>query len=107
MLRDDPQDFILSRLVVRLRRPQFREKRIDRIKNRYINYDSEGVVVYWDGKWLLETLNKENVERVGIFVNCGNEKQSIHVSQPENSTRTTQAKAVFSAVQQWRRPKKN
>lgn len=55
---------------------------------------------------LLVTLNKENVERLGIFLNCGNEEKLIRVSRPENNTRTTQSKTVFSAIQQWRELKK-
>lgn len=59
------------------------------------------VFVYWDKKLLPDNLNKDNIKKVAISINCGGEEQLIEVSQLENSMGMTQAKPVFSAIEVW------
>lgn len=100
-LGHDPQNLIISKSAIRLRRQQFRQQRTNLIKSRFRNSDLEGAVVHWDGKLLPDLLSKRNVERLAILITCGNEEQLIGVPVLDNSTGITQAKAVFSAVEQW------
>lgn len=100
-LDHDPQNLVVSRSSIRLRRQQFRQQRTMLIRSRFRNSDLEGAVVHWDGKLLPDVLSKENVERLAILISCGDEEQLIGVPVLENSTGNTQAKAVFSAIEEW------
>ena len=86
----------MSRSIICLRRQEFRKERTKLIQQRFIS--SEGTVVHWGGKLLLDILNKENVKRVAVLISCGEEEQLIAVPQLENSARSTVAKSVYSAL---------
>src|SRR5215469_9960870 len=97
----DVQNLTISRSTVRLRRQKFRKQRALLIKNRFRNSDVESAVLHWDSKLLPGILNKGSVERLAVLISCGEEEQLIGVPELENSKGITQAKAVFSELEQW------
>lgn len=97
----DPQNLVVSRSSIRLRRQRFRQQRTKLIRSRFKNSDLECAVVHWDGKLMPDVLSKKNVDRLAILITCGDEEQLIGVPVLENSTGITLAKAVFSAVEEW------
>lgn len=100
-LGQDPQQLAISRSTVRNRRQKFRKERVQIIKNRFQNSDLQGAVLHWDGKLLPDISKKANVERLAVLISCGDEEQLIGVPLMENNKGYTQAKAVFSEVEEW------
>lgn len=91
----------VSRSTVRNRRKQFRSERAAVIKSLFQNSKFEGAVLHWDGKLLPDLLKKDKVDRIAILVSCGGEEQLIGVPGLENSKGNTQARAIFTEVNDW------
>lgn len=91
-LDHDPPMQIVS---ISVKQQFHKKKRTELIKNRFKYFDFNGTVVHWDNKLFLDTLNKDNLERVPILISCNGDEQLIGVPQLEKVWEYLRRKLYF------------
>lgn len=100
-LGQNPDDFVVSKTALHVRRRDYREKYTEEIQKRIKIDETEAVVVHWDGKLLPGVVKTEQNERIAISISYGQNEQLLGVPVIDSSSGEEEAIAVFETLEQW------